>query len=130
MTASFRSPRRLWLPLSSWLLLVATVCWAGSIRSDLFIEPGKQFLLGGDQPGAFKVAAHNKGAVPVTVKEQPRGGKLLAKATLAPGQRATLRFGAGSAAVLQNSSAQQANLDLLITGDTNLRMDSSTAVPR
>jgi len=129
MTVLFRS-RRLTLGLFGLFLLVVTAVWARSVHSDLFIEPGKQFILGGNQSGLFKVVARNKGAVPVTIKEQPRGGKLLSKAILAPGQRATLRFGAGSAAVLQNPSPQQANLDLLITGETGLRMDSESDVAR
>jgi hypothetical protein len=118
------------LSLLGFLLLLATACWARSIHSDLFIEPGKQFVLGGEQQGKFKVAAHNKGKVPVTIKERPRGGGIFGKATLAPGQHTTLAFGARSAAVLLNPSAQQANLDLRITGDTNLSMNYQTNVGR
>ncbi|MBC8084237.1 MAG: hypothetical protein H7Z21_13610 [Hymenobacter sp.] len=103
------------------LLLLAAACWAG-IRSGLVIEPGKQFVLGGTQPGAFKVVAHNVGKVPVEFKERPRGGGIFGKATLAPGAKATLRFLAGSSAVLLNPSAQQAKVDLNITGDTQLSM--------
>ena len=41
---------------------------------------------------------------------------------LAPGQKAVLKFAAGSTAVLLNPSRQKANLDLTITGDTKLGM--------
>ena len=98
-----------------------SACWAG-IYSDLFIEPGKQFVLGGGQPGAFKVVAHNVGKVPVEFKERPRGGGIFGRATLQPGQSATLRFMAGSSALLLNPSEQKANLNLHITGDTRLSM--------
>jgi uncharacterized membrane protein YphA (DoxX/SURF4 family) len=105
-------------------LLLATTCWAGGIRSDLLIEPGKQFVLGGGQRGAFKVVAHNKGKVAVEFRERPRGGGIFGKATLAPGKRATLSFLPGSAALLLNPSAQTANLDLRVSGDTGaLRMN-------
>ena len=103
-------------------LLLPLLALAGTIHSNLFIEPGKQFILGGDQRGAFKVVGKNIGTVPVEIKERPRGGGIFGKVTLAPGQRGTLRFAAGSTAVLLNPSAVQANLDLTITGDTKLGM--------
>ena len=95
---------------------------AGTIHSNLFIEPGKQFILGGDQRGAFKVAGKNIGTVPVEIRERPKGGGTFGKVTLAPGQSGVLKFAAGSTAVLLNPSAVQANLDLTITGDTRLGM--------
>jgi hypothetical protein len=105
------------------VLFLATACWAGNgLNSDLTIEPGKQFALGGGQPGAFRVVARNTGKVPVEIKERPRGGGIFGKATLAPGQRATLRFLPGSTALLLNPSSQNARLDLRVTGDTNLSM--------
>lgn len=103
-------------------LLVPLLALAGTIHSNLFIEPGKQFILGGDQRGAFKVAAKNVGSVPVEIRERPRGGGIFGKATLAPGESGVLKFAAGSRAVLLNPSATKANLDLTITGDTKLGM--------
>ena len=110
------------------LLLVAALLtgatWAGQsgIHSHLLIEPGKQFVLGGSQPGTFKVVARNVGPVPVEFKERPRGGGIFGRSTLAPGQQATLRFLAGSTALLLNPSGQQAELKLHVTGDTRLSM--------
>ncbi|TGE29109.1 hypothetical protein [Hymenobacter metallicola] len=114
-------------PLPVLVLLLAlssafSLCWA-SLNSDLFIQPGKQFVLGGGQPGAFRVAARNVGKVAVEFKERPRGGGIFGRATLQPGQAATLRYMAGSTAVLLNGSAQTANVKLRVTGDTNLRMN-------
>ncbi|SFP97144.1 DoxX family protein [Hymenobacter arizonensis] len=94
----------------------------GPIHSDLFIEPGKQFVLGGGQRGAFKVAAINKSKVAIEIKERPLGGGIFGRATLAPGQKGVIRFAAGSTAVLLNPSTSRANLDVKITGDTNLSM--------
>lgn len=112
-------------PLTSLtgLLLLTSACW-GNVHSDLFIEPGQQFVLGGNQRGAFKVAARNVGKVAVEVKERPADGAPFSKVSLKPGQQATLRFAAGSAAVLVNSTATKANLNLRITGEANLNMSS------
>ena len=107
------------LLLALWLPLLAV---AGTIHSSLFIEPGKQFILGGDQLGAFKVAAKNVGSVPVEIRERPKGGGTFGKVILQPGQSGVLKFAAGSTAMLLNPSATAANLDLIITGDTKLGM--------
>ena len=104
------------------LLLLPLLAFAGTIHSNLFIEPGKQFILGGDQRGAFKVVAKNVGTVPVEIRERPLGGGTFGKATLAPGRSGVLKFAAGSTAVLLNPSGTKANLDLTITGDTKLGM--------
>ena len=104
------------------ILLLPLLALAGTIHSNLSIEPGKQFILGGDQRGAFKVAGKNIGTVPVEIRERPKGGGTFGKVTLAPGQSGVLKFAAGSTAVLLNPSAVQANLDLTITGDTKLGM--------
>ncbi len=89
----------------------------GPIHSNLFIEPGKQFVLGGGQRGAFRVKGINSGAVAVRVVERFVTGDTLGRGTLVPGQRADLPFRAGSAALIVNLSQQKsANLDLKVTG--------------
>jgi hypothetical protein len=107
-----------------WVLamLLPLLVLAGTIHSNLFIEPGKQFILGGDQLGALRVAAKNVGSVPVEIRERLKGGGTFGKVTLQPGQSGVLQFAAGSTAVLLNPSATKANLDLTITGDTKLGM--------
>ena len=104
------------------LLLSGLATSFGGLDSGLIIEPGKQFVLGGGQPGAFRVVARNVGKVAVEFKERPRGGGIFGRATLQPGQSATLRYLAGSSAVLLNPSEQPANVNLHVTGDTRLSM--------
>ncbi|WP_310395806.1 DoxX family protein [Hymenobacter sp.] len=108
--------------LTSVAVLLPLLALAGDVHSVLFIEPGKQFILGGGQRGAFRVVAKNIGTVPVEIRERPQGGGTFGKATLAPGQSGVLKFAAGSTAVLLNPSRVQANLDLIITGGRNLAM--------
>jgi hypothetical protein len=108
-------------------LLLATVAWAGPVFSDLFIQPGEQFVLGGGQKGEFKVQAHNKGRVAVKITERFKFGGTEEKGMLKPGGRATLSFGNGSSAIILNSSDQKANLGLKITGTTDLGMRTQAA---
>jgi hypothetical protein len=78
------------------------------LHSHLLIDAGKQFLLGGGQPGAFTMKGQSVGPVPVGVREEPRSGPAIGRGTLAPG--ATAR--------LLNLGAKQAVLKLDVTGDT------------
>ena len=116
------TPHRLSALACLLALLLPLFAIAGTIHSNLLIEPGKQFVLGGEQRGAFKVVAKNIGAVPVEIRERPKGGGTFGKVTLAPGQSGVLKFAAGSTAVLLNPSGEKANLDLIVTGDTKLGM--------
>ena len=113
------------LALLGGLLLLIAAGWGG-VHSDLFIEPGQQFVLGGGQRGAFKVAAHNVGKVTVEVQEQTANGTITNKGTLKPKQKTMLRFAAGSAAVLRNAGTGKANLALHITGESGLNMSTGS----
>lgn len=105
------------------LLLLAGVSWGG-VYSDLFIEPGQQFVLGGGQRGVFQVAARNVGEAAVQVQERTADGTSISKGTLQPKQKNTLRFAAGSAAVLRNATSTKANLNLRITSAAGLNMST------
>ena len=98
-----------------------------AIHSHLLLNPNEQFILGGDQPGAFRVAAHNTGPVEVEVRERRRDGQLRVRAVLSPGQRARLDFGTGATALLRNQAARQAVLELAVTGSEPHRMQMGPA---
>lgn len=108
------------LALTATLVCLATGC--GAINSNLQIEPGNQFVLGGGSRGAFVVDAHNVGPTTVTISQRAISGQDTSVGTLAPGQTSQLRFPAGTAAVLQNDSSDTARLQLKIQGDTALGM--------
>jgi hypothetical protein len=107
--------RTLFLPVLLAGTALRVVC--GGITSQTVIEGGKQFVLGGGQRGAFRVAAHNVGPVPVSVAERLAGGAVQERGRLEPGQRLTLAFGAGSAALVRNLGERPAVLDFRITGN-------------
>ncbi|GAA4359562.1 hypothetical protein GCM10023185_26270 [Hymenobacter saemangeumensis] len=100
------------------LALALPAAAQSNLKSHLLVDAGKQFALGGGQPGSFTVAGRNSGPVPVEVAERPRSGAVVSRGTLAPGQRARLRFAEGSTALVVNRSARQAVLDLTVRGDT------------
>lgn len=95
---------------------------AQAIHSHLFIPVNKQFVLGGDQPGTFRVSGKNVGAVAVEVSERFAKGTVLLRGRLLPGERTQLQFEAGSTALLRNEGSYRAVLDLDITGSHPGRM--------
>lgn len=109
--------------LTVGLAFALSLIGCGSINSGLRVEPGKQFVLGGGQRGAFKVDANNVGDVPVQIALRSEGGANTDLGNLEPGARETLTFPEGSAAVIANTSEDRtARVDIRITGDTNLGM--------
>lgn len=93
---------------------------AGSINSDLQIEPGSTFELGGGQKGGFTVTARNTGPVAVIVLGNVGTAEPVARGTVAPGGDVKATFGPGEMALLRNTSAMQtARLKLKISGDTS-----------
>lgn len=109
--------------LTAGLVLALSLIGCGSINSGLRVDPGKQFVLGGGQRGAFKVDANNVGDVPVRITLRREDGVTTDLGSLEPGASETLNFPAGSAAVVANTSdARVARVDIRVTGDTDLGM--------
>lgn len=109
------------LLLTPAALLLALLPWGG-ISSHLRIDVGQQFVLGGQQRGAFRVAARNSGPVPVSVAERQPDGTVQERGRLEPGQRTQLAFGAGSAALVRNLGPRQAEVDVKISGSASFNM--------
>lgn len=95
----------------------------GPIGSHTFIAPGRQFVLGGQQKGAFNVQLRNSGLVPLSVAERRADGTVRECGQLEPRQTAELSFDSGSAALVRNLGNVQAEFEAYITGYTkNLGM--------
>lgn len=109
------------------LCIGITACNRSVLNSALTVQPGKQFKLGGNQKGAFTVQVRNVGNVPVTISERRANGQEITLGTFQPRAKQTVRFSAGSAALVDNASNQSAQLNLVVTGDKeNLSMGEST----
>ena len=110
------------VPLIAAALAVAALAVgsrAGTINSNLMIEPGKTFELGGGQEGGFVVTGTNVGPVAVVVSGRAPGGTVVPRGTVAAGGAVEARFAPGEMALLRNTSGTQtARLTLRVTGDT------------
>ena len=101
-------------------LSLTAVAEAGTINSNLQIEAGKTFELGGGQEGGFVVTGTNTGPVAVVVLGRREGGAPEVRGTVQPGGKVDAKFAAGEMALLRNTSGQQmARLKLKVTGDTS-----------
>lgn len=92
---------------------------AGEINSNLAIEAGQTFELGGGQAGRFVVNGRNTGPVAVEVLTKAAGKDAVMLGTVAPGGAVDARVGSGETALLRNTSDREtARLKLRISGDT------------
>ena len=94
---------------------------AGVIDSNLQIEAGQTFELGGGQEGGFTVTGRNTGPVAVEVLGKAEGANAgVSRGTVAPGGDVKASFGPGEMALLRNTSGREtARLKLKISGDTS-----------
>ncbi|MFM7403054.1 MAG: hypothetical protein ACKO1N_02935 [Erythrobacter sp.] len=100
-------------------LSLTAVAEAGTLNSNLQIEAGHTFELGGGQPAGFTVTGTNTGPVGVAVLGQREGKAAEVRGTVAPGGKVEANFAAGEMALLRNTSdSRMARLTLKITGDT------------
>jgi hypothetical protein len=103
--------------LAAIALLGLTSVAAASLRSTTWIEAGQTFLLGGGQPGRFRVEATNSGGVPLTMLVQPEGGTAEVLAELDPGERATHVFRPGEMAQFRNDAERRRGEVRLVVSD-------------
>jgi hypothetical protein len=118
-------PGRIGLPLiavfAGLALVGASPAVGGTINSNLAIEAGQTFELGGGQEGGFTVTGRNNGPVAVEVLAKANDAAApVSRAIIAPGGKVDAGFAAGEMALLRNTSAtRKARLDLRISGDTS-----------
>ena len=110
-------------------LLACSPSGLNSLSSQVKIDVGKQFELGGTQLLGFRVAAHNVGPVAVEIKERTANGRVMSVGLLQPGQQAKAVFGIGSQAILVNLGPREAKIDVSISNGSGLGMGYAAAQP-
>ena len=110
-------------------LLACSPSGLNGLRSQVSIEVGKQFELGGTQLLGFRVEAHNVGLVAVEIKERNSNGRVMSVGLLQPGQQTKAVFGMGSQAVLVNLGPHEAKVDVNISNGAGLGMGYAAAQP-
>jgi hypothetical protein len=112
-----RAPRLLAVTVA--LAFAGTAVSAGQLNSDLRIEAGKTFELGGGQPEGFTVTGRNTGPVAVVVLAKGEAATVV-KGRIEPGASVDAAFGAGEQALLRNTSgSRMARMTLVVRGDTS-----------
>ena len=110
-------------------LLACSSLGINGLRSQVKIEVGKQFELGGTQLLGFRVEAHNVGPVAVEIKEVTQTGCVTSFGLLQPGQQTKAAFGMGSKAILVNLGPREAKIDVNISNGAGLGMGYAAAQP-
>ncbi|MEM1055808.1 MAG: hypothetical protein AAGI52_09785 [Bacteroidota bacterium] len=93
-----------------------------AIKTNLTIPVGEMFVLGGGQENPFTAMLRNDGGATVRISEITAAGDTVSVGSLAPDATTTAFFGAGSTALLINTSDERARVWAEVTGDTNLGM--------
>jgi hypothetical protein len=105
------------LPLAPLALVTACAGQFTSLTSETYIEGGKSFLFGGEQPGEAEIAVRNAGRTRVTIFAR-RGAVDDSVTSLAPGATADVALPARTVGVFRNESAtDSAVIRLVIRGD-------------
>ena len=116
------------LPLLAVVALMAcSSAGLNGLRSQVRIEVGKQFELGGKQLLGFRVEAQNVGPVAVEIKEESAAGRVTSFGLLQPGQQTKAAFGMGSKALLVNLGPREAKIDVNISNGSGLGMRYAAA---
>lgn len=125
MPYTYPNVRRIGLMLIALMsalgLIAVTPASGGTINSNLQIEAGETFELGGGQKGGFTVSGRNTGPVAVEVLGKREGASApVARGIVAPGGEVKADFAPGEMALLRNTSGTRgAQLKLRISGDTS-----------
>jgi hypothetical protein len=93
-----------------------------SLTSNTTIEPKKQFVLGNNEHGSFKVKMKNVSSQQVEVYQAPLGGGRHSGSTVQPGQSVTVKVQRNTALIVNNQSADTVSVYLKVTGDMGLSM--------
>jgi hypothetical protein len=83
--------------------LLLSACVSNSTTQ---IDPGKTFLLGGEQTAPLRVEGRNVGPVPVEILKR-KDGSTTAVATVGPGMLFSRTFGAKETVMVRNPSKDQ-----------------------
>ena len=110
-------------------LLACSSSGLNGLRSQVKIEVGKQFELGGKQLLGFRVEAHNVGPVAVEIKERTTGGRVMSLGLLQPGQQTKAAFRMGSKAIIVNLGQREAKIDVNISNGAGLGMGYAAVPP-
>ncbi len=110
-------------------LLACSPTGLNGLRSQVRIEVGKQFELGGTQLLGFRVEAHNVGPVAVEIKERTTNGRVMSLGVLQSGQQTKAAFGMGSKAIVVNLGQREAKVDVNISNGAGLSMGYAAAQP-
>jgi hypothetical protein len=93
-----------------------------SLTSNTTIAPKKQFVLGNNEHGSFKVKLKNVSNQPLEVYQAPLGGGRHSGSMVQPGRSVTVKVQANTALIIDNQSGDTASVNLKVTGDTGLSM--------
>lgn len=109
--------------LFSIISFAATACSVfSSLTSNTTIKPNERFVLGDNEHGKFTAKLTNVSNYPLEVYMAPIGGGTHSKKTIQPRESFTANVAGNTALIIENTSQEQANVEIRASGDLNLGM--------
>jgi len=93
-----------------------------SLHSNTVIEPGKDFVLGNNEHGSFRVQLKNDAKNTIQIYLAPISGGTHSGQPVAPNATVKIKVDKNTALVIQNPNKDTASVILKVTGDTGLNM--------
>ena len=100
-------------------IIVFTSC---SLRSTTVIKANESFVLGNNPHGNFSVKLKNTSKNSLEVWKMHLEGGQHSPKIVQPNETVTIKIDSESAMRIQNKTANEASVELLVKGDTNLSM--------
>jgi hypothetical protein len=96
-----------------------------TLNSTTYIEPGKSFVLGDNEHGAFRVKLTNVSPFEIYVYSKTLNGEKKLEKQVASKEKVELDAEKNSALIIQNPSTEKATVTLKVKGDIVLNMEYS-----
>ena len=113
-------------PYTLFFLVISSCLFScsvfSSLHSNTIIEPGKDFVLGNNEHGSFRVQLKNNSINTIQIYLAPISGGTHSGQPVAPNATVKVKVDKNTALVIQNPSKDTASVTLKVTGDTGLNM--------
>lgn len=108
---------------AAWFMALVSSCGVlSSLTSTTTIKPQDSFVLGGNEHGKFSATLKNISGHAIDVYLEPLNGGSYSRQTVKPSQTISVNVPENTAVIIENKSAQQADVQIKASGDLNLGM--------
>jgi hypothetical protein len=110
------------IAVSFLLVFISSCSIFSTLNSNTSIKPNESFVLGNNEHGSFKVVLKNISNNDLRLVMAPISGGTHSPLIVAPNEIVKVKADKNTALIIENKSAEPANVTLKVTGDIGLSM--------